>query len=121
MPGTTRDAIDTPLTWGDLPVTLIDTAGIRRRGHIDPGVEKYSVLRALRAIERADVALLLIDATRRRNGAGRARGRLHSGRVQERGAGGQQVGQIQPGLQPREDGTLTENGRGIQAGGCVTS
>jgi GTP-binding protein len=41
---------------------LIDTAGIRRRGKIDPGVEKYSVLRALRAIKRADVALLLIDA-----------------------------------------------------------
>ena len=55
VPGTTRDAIDTPLRYGDLPVTLIDTAGIRRRGHIDPGVEKYSVLRALRAIERADV------------------------------------------------------------------
>jgi len=43
-------------------VILIDTAGIRRRGHITPGVEKYSVLRSLRAIERADVALLVIDA-----------------------------------------------------------
>lgn len=62
VPGTTRDAIDTRLTLGDSLVTLIDTAGIRRRGHIDPGVEKYSVLRALRAIKRCDVALLLIDA-----------------------------------------------------------
>jgi GTP-binding protein len=62
LPGTTRDAIDTHIQVGDLPVTLIDTAGIRRRGHIDPGVEKYSVLRALRAIQRCDVALLLIDA-----------------------------------------------------------
>jgi GTP-binding protein len=44
------------------PLTLIDTAGIRRRGRVLPGVEKYSVLRAVRAIERADVALLLIDA-----------------------------------------------------------
>jgi GTP-binding protein len=44
-------------------VTLIDTAGIRRRGHIEVGVEKYSVLRAVRAIERADVVLLVIDAT----------------------------------------------------------
>jgi GTP-binding protein len=44
-------------------VTLIDTAGIRRRGRIEPGVEKYSVLRALRAIERADVCLLVVDAT----------------------------------------------------------
>ncbi len=61
--GTTRDAIDTYLTWYGEPLTLIDTAGIRRRGKIDPGVEKYSVLRALKAIKRADVALLLLDAT----------------------------------------------------------
>jgi GTPase len=60
--GTTRDAIDTEMTWHGEPITLIDTAGIRRRGKIDPGIEKYSVLRALKAIERADVALLLIDA-----------------------------------------------------------
>jgi GTP-binding protein len=63
IPGTTRDAIDTQLTWHGSPVTLIDTAGIRRRGKIVPGVERYSVLRALRAIKRADVALLLVDAT----------------------------------------------------------
>jgi GTP-binding protein len=63
IPGTTRDAIDTPLTYNELPITLIDTAGIRRRGRVEPGVEKYSVLRSMRAIERADVALLLIDAT----------------------------------------------------------
>ena len=62
IPGTTRDAIDTRIVWETLPVTLIDTAGIRRRGHIDVGVEKYSVLRALKAIQRADVALLLVDA-----------------------------------------------------------
>jgi GTP-binding protein len=62
VPGTTRDAIDTRLEIGGLAVTLIDTAGIRRRGHIVPGVEQYSVLRALRAIKRCDVALLLIDA-----------------------------------------------------------
>jgi GTP-binding protein len=60
--GTTRDAIDSLIDVGGMPVTLIDTAGIRRRGHIDPGVEKYSVLRSLRAIERTDVALLMIDA-----------------------------------------------------------
>ena len=63
IPGTTRDAIDTTLNAFGTQVTLVDTAGIRRRGHIDPGVEKYSVLRALRALERADVALLVIDAT----------------------------------------------------------
>lgn len=60
--GTTRDAIDTQIQWHNMPVTLIDTAGIRRRGKIEPGVEKYSVLRTMQAIERADVALLVIDA-----------------------------------------------------------
>lgn len=60
--GTTRDAIDTQMTYDGMAVTLIDTAGIRRRGRIEPGVEKYSVLRSLRAIERSDVVLLLIDA-----------------------------------------------------------
>lgn len=63
IPGTTRDAIDTAITFNDIPVTIIDTAGIRRRGRIEPGVEKYSVLRSMRAIERADVALLVVDAT----------------------------------------------------------
>ena len=67
VPGTTRDAIDTELTYGEgedaRQITLIDTAGIRRRGHIEAGVEKYSVIRSLRAITRADVVLLLIDAT----------------------------------------------------------
>jgi GTP-binding protein len=60
--GTTRDAIDTQMKWHGEDVTLIDTAGIRRRGRIEPGVEKYSVLRAMRAIERSDVALLVVDA-----------------------------------------------------------
>lgn len=60
--GTTRDAVDTKIEVNGLAVTLIDTAGIRRRGRIDPGVEKYSVVRSMRAIERADVSLLLIDA-----------------------------------------------------------
>jgi GTPase len=62
IPGTTRDAIDTKLEYEGMAITLIDTAGIRRRGHIDVGVEKYSVLRTLRAIDRTDVVLLLIDA-----------------------------------------------------------
>jgi GTP-binding protein len=62
IPGTTRDAIDTHIMVEGLPVTLIDTAGIRRRGRIEQGVEKYSVLRSFKAIERADVVLLIIDA-----------------------------------------------------------
>ena len=61
--GTTRDAVDTHIVYDDIPVTLIDTAGIRRRGRIDRGVERYSVIRSMRAIERCDVALLMIDAT----------------------------------------------------------
>ncbi len=61
-PGTTRDAIDTPLDFEGQPVILIDTAGIRRRGKIDQGIESYSVLRAMRAIDRADIALLVVDA-----------------------------------------------------------
>jgi GTP-binding protein len=60
--GTTRDATDTRLRWYGQEFTLIDTAGIRRRGKIDPGIEKYSVLRAIKALKRADVALLLLDA-----------------------------------------------------------
>ena len=63
IPGTTRDATDTKIEVNGLPVTLIDTAGIRRRGKIEPGVEQFSVLRSFKAIERADVALLMIDAT----------------------------------------------------------
>ncbi len=63
IPGTTRDAVDTRLTYAGTPITLIDTAGIRRRGRIERGVEKYSVMRSLRAIKRSDVALLLVDAS----------------------------------------------------------
>ena len=60
--GTTRDAVDTLIDVANLAVTLIDTAGIRRRGKVERGVEQFSVLRSFKAIERADVVLLLIDA-----------------------------------------------------------
>ena len=63
VPGTTRDAIDTEIKINDRDVTLIDTAGIRRRGHIDQGIEKYSVMRTLRAINRSNVVLLVVDAS----------------------------------------------------------
>ncbi len=62
VPGTTRDAIDTRITYQGLELVLIDTAGIRRRGKIEPGVEKHSLLRTLKAVNRADVCLLLLDA-----------------------------------------------------------
>lgn len=63
IPGTTRDATDTPIDFNGSPMTLIDTAGIRRRGKVERGIENYSVLRALKAIDRADVVLLVLDAT----------------------------------------------------------
>ena len=59
--GTTRDAVDTPLVLGDQSFLLIDTAGMRKRGKVYEATEKYSVLRALRAIERCDVAVLVMD------------------------------------------------------------
>jgi GTP-binding protein len=64
VPGTTRDAIDTTLEWGRSQIVLIDTAGIKRRGKVasGPAAERYSTLRALKAIGRADVAVLVIDA-----------------------------------------------------------
>jgi GTP-binding protein len=64
IPGTTRDAIDTRLAWGRSEVVLIDTAGIRRRGKVanGPAAERYSTLRALHALSRADIAVLVIDA-----------------------------------------------------------
>ena len=60
-PGTTRDAIDTPFTRENQRYILIDTAGMRRRGNIDEPTERYSVIRALRAVDRSDVVLLVID------------------------------------------------------------
>ncbi|MGE5576688.1 MAG: ribosome biogenesis GTPase Der [Syntrophothermus sp.] len=63
IPGTTRDAVDTFFTRGDRSFVIIDTAGMRRKGNISDPLERYSVLRALRAVDRCDVALMLIDAT----------------------------------------------------------
>jgi len=63
IPGTTRDAIDTHMMYYGQPITLIDTAGIRKRGSISRGIEKYSVLRAFHAIDRANVVLFVVDAT----------------------------------------------------------
>jgi len=62
MPGTTRDAIDTLIETEDGPIVFIDTAGMRRRAKIDDAAEYYSLVRALRAIDDADVALLVVDA-----------------------------------------------------------
>lgn len=63
QPGTTRDAIDTKLTLNGRHYLLVDTAGIRRKSKIEEAVEYYSVLRALKAMERSDVVILVVDAT----------------------------------------------------------
>ncbi len=63
IPGTTRDALDTRLSYGGSDVVLIDTAGLRRAGKVERGIEYYSVLRAMRAVQRSDIALLVLDAT----------------------------------------------------------
>ncbi len=61
--GTTRDAVDTPFTKDGVKFKVVDTAGIRRRGKVYENTEKYSVLRAMSAIERSDVVLLVLDAS----------------------------------------------------------
>ena len=63
LPGTTRDTVDTLVHTDSGPVRFIDTAGMRRRGRIDSGTEYYSVVRALKAVDAADVALLVVDAS----------------------------------------------------------
>ena len=92
MPGTTRDAIDTVVESEDGPLRFVDTAGLRRKSQIDEPSEYYSLVRALEAIDRADAALFLIDAS---EGVTNQDQRLAE-RVDARGLGGraraQQVG-----------------------------
>jgi GTP-binding protein len=63
VPGTTRDAVDTTFNYKGRELTLIDTAGIRRKSRVDYGIEAFSVVRSLRAIDRADVVALVLDAS----------------------------------------------------------
>ena len=62
-PGTTRDPLDAELLWQGRPLVLVDTAGIRKKSRVEYGVDYFSVLRALQAIDHCDVALLVLDAT----------------------------------------------------------
>ncbi|MGH7323335.1 MAG: ribosome biogenesis GTPase Der [Candidatus Rokuibacteriota bacterium] len=62
-PGTTRDAVDTTLVYGDRPYVLIDTAGIRRKGRVSEPLEKLAVVMALKSLERCQVALVMLDAS----------------------------------------------------------
>ena len=63
MAGTTRDAVDTRVETADGPVIFVDTAGMRRRSKVEAGTEYYSIIRALRAVDESDIALLVIDAS----------------------------------------------------------
>ena len=83
-PGTTRDAIDTPFSIGERSYILVDTAGIRRKARISLRLEKYSVVEAIKSIERADVALLVLDA---REGAAEQDARI-GGLIHDKGKGG---------------------------------
>ncbi len=62
QPGTTRDVVDTPLTWQDQDYVLVDTAGLRRPSQVAAGLERQMVLKAIKALSRAEVAVLLLDA-----------------------------------------------------------
>ena len=62
-PGTTRDAVDSDFKWGEYQGIIIDTAGIRRRGRVTAGVEKYSVLRSMRALHRSNIVLFILDSS----------------------------------------------------------
>ena len=88
VPGTTRDTIDTVLTRGETTFLLVDTAGLRRKRRQRQGIEYYSELRALEAAERADVALVLVDAVggRRRAGPRGRRRRAQGGLLDARRA-----------------------------------
>ena len=61
--GTTRDALDTQFSYRGREVVLVDTAGMRRRGQVEQGIEKYSVIRAVGAVDRSDIALIVVDAS----------------------------------------------------------
>ena len=76
-PGTTRDAIYLDFERDGKQYTLIDTAGVRRRGKVFEAIEKFSVIKTLQAIEDANVVVLLLDAAARHHRAGRAPRRLH--------------------------------------------
>ena len=91
-PGTTRDAVDTLVTVEGRPYVLVDTAGLRRKGRTEGALDKLSAVMARRSLERADLALVVLDATRGRHHAGRPDRGVRRGGGSRRRPGGQQVG-----------------------------
>jgi GTPase len=87
LPGTTRDAIDTVVETPEGPLRFVDTAGMRRQSRVDEPTEYYSLLRALQAIDRADAALLVIDASDGVTHCARQRPRITSGSRPRRSTG----------------------------------
>ena len=79
IPGTTRDAIDTPLSLEGTDYVLVDTAGLRRPSHVDAGLERQMVLKTIKALSRAEVAVLLLDAQRGPDRTGPQDRRTHRG------------------------------------------
>ncbi len=96
QPGTTRDSIYLDFERGGRRYTLIDTAGVRRRGKVIEAVEKFSVIKTLQAIEDANVVVLLLDAQHDDHRAGRAPRRLHPRRRPRARRRHQQVGRRCP-------------------------
>ena len=98
MPGTTRDAIEIDFERDGRKYTLIDTAGLRKRGKVFEAIEKFSVIKTLQAIEASNVVLLMIDAQAEVSGTGCPHRRLRARDRPRRGGGHQQVGR--PGQRP---------------------
>ena len=92
LPGTTRDALDTDFSYDGQPLVMIDTAGIRRPGRVEKGIEYFSVLRAVRAVQRCDIALLVMDASELATAQDAHISGQFMGWLQGPNCGGQQVG-----------------------------
>ena len=88
--GTTRDAIDVPVEKDGQTYLFIDTAGMRRKGKIDEPIEKYSIIRTLRAVDRSDVVLLVLNAVEGSHGTGQEK---YAGYAHEAGKGSRNRGE----------------------------
>ena len=118
QPGTTRDSIYIDFERDGKQYTIIDTAGVRRRGKVDEAIEKFSVIKTMQAIEDANVVVLVVDAQRSDHRAGCACRRLRAAGRTRAGAGGQQVGRA--GQSPARDGQERHRTQAAFPGFCQT-